>query len=133
MVRIPRTDYHPEAGLAKLTEPESRQTTIVGFTLALPHVLLAEDGMIFVSEGYIYDYASGPAINNPAMVYASLIHDAFYDLLKRGRLPQDQRKRADKLFRNMLLEAGASPIRAGYAYLAVRVFGRSSAAQAAKV
>ena len=132
-IRIPRTDYDPETGLATLKQAESRQTTIVGFVAATKNVLLGEDGMIFVSKGYVYDYGSGPAINNPSMVYASLIHDAFYDLLNEGELPWSQRKRADKLFRDMLLEAGSHPFRAAYAYAAVRLFGRGYASSKAKV
>ena len=123
-VPIPRSDFNPEAGTAILRERVSRQTSIVGYTAAATNVLLGRGGLLMISEGFVWDYASGPAIDTPDMVHGSLIHDALYLLMRTGQLPWTERKRADSLFRDMLLEAGCPPFRAWYAYRAVRLFGK---------
>jgi len=122
-IPIPRTDYDPNTGTAVLREMVERQTNVLGYTSATSNVLLAPDGLLMISPGFIFDYASGPAIDTPDMVYASVVHDALYVLMRVGQLPWAERKKIDKLFRDMLLEAGCPPFRAWYAYQAVRLFG----------
>lgn len=120
-IDIPHTTFHPDEGLATLEELCTYPTEITGYLAASEKVTLAEDGWIWVRKGYVFDYGSGPAIDDPAMVYASLIHDALYELMQAGQLPWSERKKADQLLRKMLRHAGASKLRAWYVYHAVRI------------
>jgi len=106
---------------AELTEIYKCQTPIVGHIASIPHVLLSDDGLLMVTAGYHYDFGSGPAVDTPAMIYASLAHDCFYDLMKADELPWDARPGADKFFRAQLLEAGMNPLRAWWCYWGVRI------------
>lgn len=100
------------------------QTPITGRLAAIHKVTLAKDGILWIREGYVWDFGSGPAIDTPEMIFASLAHDAFYDLMKAGQLPRGStRKQVDDFFRLQLLQAGASPLRAWYCWAAVRAFG----------
>jgi hypothetical protein len=106
---------------AELTKDVQRQTPITGHIGSIPCVTLQADGMLIIAAGYHYDFGSGPAVDTPAMIYASLVHDAFYDLMKSDELPWECRKDVDKHFHALLLEAGMNPIRAWWCYWGVRL------------
>lgn len=83
-----------------------------------------EDGLFIVKSGYAWDGASGPAIDTKDFMKASLVHDAFYQLMKIGSLDSKIWKPfADKLLYQMCLEAGMPSWRAWYVYYAVKLFG----------
>jgi hypothetical protein len=65
---------------------------------------LQPDGMMWIGTGTEWDFGSGPAINTPAMVRASLVHDMFCHLTDRGLVPWNVRSKADKLFRQHLID-----------------------------
>jgi hypothetical protein len=85
-----------------------------------PYIYLDEDGRLELTPGYVWDFASGPAVDTPDMVAASLVHDAFYELMKRDLFPWDRRKQVDKLFVAMLKEFGMPWYRRLWVYLGVR-------------
>jgi len=97
------------------------QTPINGHTAAISNALLAADGLLLVSAGFHYDFGSGPALDTPSMIYASLAHDVFYLMMQAEQLPWDRRKDVDQFFRHQLLEAGMNPIRAWWCYWGVRI------------
>ena len=66
-------------------------------------------------------------MDTKATMYAALVHDALYQLIRLGILPKGSRKEADKLFRRLLKEDGMTFFRRWYFYRAVRWFGASSA------
>lgn len=66
--------------------------------------LLYPDGRLKIYAGSRWDFGSGPALNTPGMVRASLVHDAFCHLTNLGLVPWSVRKDADRLFRDMLKE-----------------------------
>ena len=93
---------------------------------ASPHLGLG--GSLFViKEGYAWDGASGPTVDTETTMYAALVHDALYQLIRLGILPPEARKEVDKLFRRLLKADGMTFFRRGYFYWAVRWFGASSA------
>jgi len=106
---------------AELTSSCLRQTPIRGYNATIPLATLREDGQLSIEAGFHYDFGSGPALDTPAMVYASLAHDCFYLMMQAGQLPWDCRKDVDKFFREQLLEAGMHPIRAWWCYWGVRL------------
>jgi len=57
----------------------------------------------------------------------SLVHDALYQLMREGVIPQHQRKRADEILREICIADGMSRIRGWWVYQAVRIGGDSSA------
>jgi hypothetical protein len=106
---------------AELTQDVMRQTPITGFDGAIPCVTLRADGTLIITAGFHYDFGSGPAVDTPAMIYASLCHDALYNLMQADELPWDCRKDVDKFLRAELLQAGMHPVRAWWCYWGVRV------------
>jgi len=82
---------------------------------------------IVVKRGYAWDGASGPAIDTPTIMRASLVHDALYQLMRLRIIPQAFRQRADEVLREISIEDGMSVIRATYVYWAVRLFASGAA------
>lgn len=87
-------------------------------------------GVLYLSEGYCWDGASGPTFDTPAVMRAALVHDVLYQMIRQGLLPVKYRKTADENLRRIML--GTNPtrwakIRAGYFYHSVRWFGASAA------
>lgn len=89
-------------------------------------------GTLIVYEGFVWDFGSGPAIDTPDMVIASLAHDALCGLTDRGLVPWSVRKQADKYFRYLLKINGCPWIRRWYAYLAVRFYSYNIARRRAE-
>lgn len=79
--------------------------------------------MLSVYPGYAWDGASGPTIDTPAAIRASLVHDVLYQLIEIHALPWELRTQADKEFRAILLADGMSPWRVRYWYWSVHLFG----------
>jgi len=87
--------------------------------------VLSEEGILTIKEGYAWDGASGPAMDNMNTARASLIHDVMYQLIAGNRLPPGPWKaHADKEFHTILREDGVVWFRAAYMYAAVHLFGR---------
>ncbi len=64
----------------------------------------------------------------------SLVHDALYQLMRERHLDHRvHRKPADKVFRDICLADGMSPVRAAVVYRAVRAAGLKSAKPRKKV
>lgn len=83
---------------------------------------LSRNGWLRISYGYSWDGPSGPTIDTKTFMRGSLVHDALYQLMREGFLPQKYRKEADELLRKICLEDGMSKIRAWYVYESVQMF-----------
>ena len=99
-----------------------------------PHLVIVRGSLghgnvsrLCIKACYAWDGASGPTVDTKATMYAGLVHDALYQLIRLGILPPGARKEADKLFRRLLKEDGMPFIRRWYFYRAVRWFGAASA------
>jgi len=84
-------------------------------------------GVLEIKQWYAWDGASGPAIDTKTILRGSLVHDALYQLMWEGLLPQSYRKKADKILYRICREDGMSLWRAQYVYRAVRWFGKGNA------
>ena len=82
---------------------------------------------LVVRKGYAWDGASGIAIDSPAFMRGSLIHDALYQLFREGVINILFRDDADRLLQSDCMEDGMWRIRAWWVYRAVKRFGKSSA------
>ena len=87
------------------------------------YVSISKDGVLFIKERYAWDGPSGPTIDTKTFMRGALIHDALYQLIRRGYLPKAFRKQADLILKDICLEDGMSKFRAWYVYNSVRMFG----------
>lgn len=97
--------------------------SLKGHSVQTDYVWLNEDGVLHLDEGYAWDGASGPAIDTAGILRASAAHDALYQLMREGALPQACRRDADRVLRELCLADGCHPWRAWWVYWAVRLFG----------
>ena len=81
------------------------------------------DRQLAIWEGYAWDGASGPAIDTPSFMRASLVHDVLYQCMRRGRISRELRREADRLLRDICIMDGMSRFMANRVYNAVRLFG----------
>ena len=107
------------------------------------YLTMDETGGLYVKAGYAWDGPSGPAIDSKAMMPASLIHDAIYQLMREEWLPPHCRDHADRLFREFYKQAAdrkrpsnkwlamawdaMTAVRAAYTFHAVDKFASSAA------
>lgn len=110
------------------------QTPIVGHSVATsdvdPWVSLSPRGLLTVRAGYAWDGPSGPTVDTASFMRGSLAHDALYQLMREGALPQSCREAADDLLRAICREDGMSWLRAWYVWRAVRRCASFAAARA---
>ena len=105
----------------QLVEEFKYNTDVTDNNINLPYIKLNKEGGLTVAQNYAWDGASGPTIDSPSSIRASLVHDALYQLLRMELLTQDHVIIADKLFRKMLKEDGMSSFRAWYWYRGLRL------------
>ena len=87
---------------------------------------LQTDGRLNISKGYAWDGATWVP-DFSFLLSASLVHDAFYQLLRDRKLSLSYRKSIDRLFGQMLVKAGGSRWMAWLAYHLLDFFGKSHA------
>ncbi len=80
------------------------------------------DGWLTCLAGYEWNGSNGIVKNNRNK-RASKFHDALYDLMKVEKLPKKYRKKADKLYLELLIENKTCKIWAYIQYISVRLFG----------
>lgn len=101
-------------------------------TIETEFITLTKRGLLFVKHGYAWDGPSGPAVDTPDFMRASLAHDALYQLLRQGYLDGSCRILADRELRRICRQDGMSWFRASYVYLGVRLGARYAADPADK-
>lgn len=90
-------------------------------------IQMDRDGLLTIKKGYAWDGASGIAIDTPAFMRGSLVHDALYQLMQDQKLSRVWRKSADELLVQICQEDGMGELRAWYVLKAVRAFGEQYA------
>lgn len=88
-------------------------------------IALTLDGYLTVKKGYAWDGTSGPVKDTKQNLRASLVHDAFYQLMRREYLKptDDYKDKADQLFRDMCIEDGVFPTMAEVYYEVLKRLG----------
>lgn len=96
--------------------------------IVTPWIELDAQGWLTIRAGYAWDGPSGPAIDTPSFMRASLVHDALYQLM-RERLLHNVRHRgpADRALHRICIEDGMWRVRAWWCYQAVRLFADPAA------
>ena len=98
------------------------------FELVSDYIYQIEERIIRVPKSFVTDYASIPRIFRAIVLPygkhsgASVVHDYLYS--KNCEL-NIERKKADKIFFEILKEEGVNPILARLMYIAVRIFGKT--------
>ena len=98
------------------------------FELFSDYVYKTKEYLIKVPKGFVTDYASIPKLLRAIILPygkhsgASVVHDYLYS---KGCELNIERKKADKIFLEILKEEGVNPILARLMYIAVRCFGKT--------
>lgn len=101
-------------------------TPILGHNIRTRWIRLFPDGLLILAEGYASDGPSGPSIDTKSFMRAAYGHDALYQLIREGRLPEACRDLADHFLHDQCLVDGMFQWRAAYVYEAVHLFGASN-------
>jgi len=121
-MKYPRYRVHWKTGHGELLEEYTFLTPICSaFSVSTRHISLNRNGELYLAPGYVWDFGSGPAVDTPDMVLASLAHDAFYELMVLGHLPWTNRKKVDRYFLQLLKSFNMPWWRRAWVYLGVRV------------
>jgi hypothetical protein len=91
-------------------------------------ITLERSGLLTIKAGYAWDGPSGPTLDTLDFMRGSLIHDALYQCLREGLLPQEFRDEADKELLRICKEDGMPDWRCSYVYCGVKEFAKSHAA-----
>jgi hypothetical protein len=89
---------------------------------------LSVTGTLAIFKGFATDGPSGPTVDSPAFFAGAVGHDAGYEMLRKGLLPQGEgyRKLWDQWLRDECRRQGMWKIRATYVYWGVRVGAKAS-------
>lgn len=100
---------------------------IKGFTVRHRLFELDPDGKLTIFENYPWDGASGPTIDTKSSMRGSVVHDALYEMMRLGLLPQSCFELANEELRDTCKEDGMWHWRADGWYDAVEKCGHPSA------
>jgi len=92
-----------------------------------PFITLTPAGRLTLRKNYAWNGPSGPTIDTLSLMRGSLVHDAFYQLMRMEELPYSCKEFADRLLQQICIEDGMNRIFARLVYQAVKIFGGSSA------
>lgn len=111
----------------QLAEPYSLATPILPQeTIITPFLCLTALGNLYINGGYAWDGATFfPDVKS--IMRGSLVHDAFYQLMRLGYLGQEHRHAADKMLYQYCVEDGMTIVVAWGVYQGVRIGGGSAA------
>lgn len=93
------------------------------FTAMNAYIEVKPTGII-IKDGYAWDGPSGPVVDTPKKMRASLVHDALYQLIREGLVDPEHKDFADRLFMSMCIEDGLATWRAYLYYKALKAFGK---------
>ena len=97
------------------------------------YIKLDKEGNLTINKGYAWDGPSGPTIDTKTSMRGSLVHDAFYQLMRERLLDNDgYRETADRILQNICKEDGMWSLRAWWVYQGVRLFADPAADPASK-
>lgn len=111
----------------QLIDDYAVDTGIRGFAAETRYVGITPAGRVFIRAGYAWDGPSGPTIDTGSSLRGSLVHDALYQLMRLGLLPEDCRARADAILEEICVEDGMWRFRAALWRRCVRCFAAGCA------
>lgn len=81
---------------------------------------------IVIDKNYTWDGASGISWDNTPFIFASIVHDALYALIREGKIPVKYRKWADDVMWAINRHHGMWRVRCFWTWAGVRLFGGSA-------
>jgi len=88
-------------------------------------IKMTKDGLLTMIAGYAWDGPSGPVVDRPENMRASLVHDALYQLMRHRRLTaREYKDKADQLFKKLCREDGVPGAVAQAYYLGLQLGGK---------
>ena len=109
-MRVPHYELIAKGKRGRLLDTYAYHTPVKGYEAEIMErtirTRLSADGTLTVFYCTEWDFGSGPAVDTPAMVTASLAHDIFCHLTDRGLIPWECRAPADGYFRQVLKDCG---------------------------
>jgi len=96
----------------QLAETYKVNTDVLDFSIDTKFIKLNPQGELTIIEGYAWDGASGPTVDSASTMRGSLVHDAFYQLMREKLISLTHRKHVDDIFRTIIEEDGMWKIRA---------------------
>lgn len=112
----------------RLDEETTIQTLITGLTVGRQGLYrLEKSGLIGVEKGFVWDGPSGPTVDTPSSMVASLAHDILYDMIREKLIAPSYRQRADAELYRICVKHGMWRIRAWSWYWSLRAFGGRAA------
>jgi len=111
----------------QLMEQYSLDVAIKEYEIDTPYLSLGNDGILIIKKGYAWDGPSGPTIDTLNFMRGSLVHDAFYQLMRIEKMTPSYKDYADRLLQKICIEDGMSRFRAWYVFQGVRLFGGGNA------
>jgi len=104
-VANPRIEKCDDAGYKwKLMEDFQFAMPLLGCSVYSRYIELDGGGIVTIKKGYRWDGASGPTIDTPNVRTPSMVHDAFYQLIRTRRIPYEWKTYADNTLFIMLQE-----------------------------
>lgn len=111
----------------QLMEQYSLDVAIKEYEIDTPYLSLGNDGILIIKKGYAWVGPSGPTIDTLNFMRGSLVHDAFYQLMRIEKIPPSYKDYANRLLQKICMEDGMSRFWAWCVYQSVRLFGGPSA------
>ncbi|OBT09497.1 hypothetical protein A9264_14780 [Vibrio sp. UCD-FRSSP16_10] len=109
----------------QLAEDFSIQVDILPLqSIKMQFIELSKEGRLSISSGYAWDGPSGPVVDTSNNMRASLVHDAFYQLLRCGKLTADNKDNIDLLFKMLCICDGVDELTAHMYYLGLKLAGK---------
>ena len=98
--------YYKEGYKYQLVRSYALQTKITGYCVSTDYIDLFTNGVLTIKWGYAWDGPSGPTFDTKNSMRGALVHDALYQLMRLGLIPESCRPLADNELHNICLEDG---------------------------
>ena len=79
-------------------------TKIKGYEAKTDYITLEKEGILTIRKGYAWDGCSGPTKDDKTNMRGGLEHDAKYQLMRLGLLPEVMKSIADEELKQRILE-----------------------------
>ena len=106
----------------RLLQTVTFQTGIYGYSIDTTYIRLDIEGRLTIRKNWEWDGASGPTLDSARTMAASLVHDALYELIRKGFLPRKTKWKADLELYRILRANQVNHLRAISWLLAVDLF-----------
>ena len=103
------------------------QTPVKGFDIDIDFIRLTPDGMLDLKRGFACDGPSGPTFDTLDSMRGAFSHDAFYHLMRIGKIPLSFRPVIDEFLETICKEDGMLEIRAEVWHEGVKDFAEYAA------